>query len=87
MSIINQKVQKSFIEIVKQYKTIANLGKSIINTNKKIKKNPNMDMFQMEQIHVRQREKIEAFEKLTRKTNKDWKRNRLSIQKYWTGID
>ena len=77
----------TFIEIVKQYKKLTSLGNSIIKTNRKIKKNPNMNTFHMEEIHIRQRNKIETFEKLTRKVNKDWEKNNLCIQKYWTGYD
>ena len=80
---------KSFIELMKQYKKVTRLGGTIIKTHKRLKDSYhlNLNSAQIEDIHNRQRKRIESIEALIKKTEKDWKKHSQSIQKYWTGID
>ena len=71
-----------FDHIINNYRSIYRLGMKIINHKHQIKYVPdaNIDL-----ENNKQQERIEKFEKMVKKTNREWKLNKRSINEYWTG--
>ena len=71
-----------FQNIVSNLKQLTKLGDKIISHKKNV---THMCQNLANKENNRQYERIEEFEKLFKTTTKEWKRNRGSINKYWTG--
>jgi len=71
-----------FIRLVNNYGRIHTLGKQIIKHKKNVNHIPK---YKLDHAFEKQHRKLEEFEKLTNKANKDWKNNQSSINEFWTG--
>ena len=74
---------KTFINIVNKTKTLAALGDKIIQNHVNIS---NICPNKLDEFNKMQYNTISDFEKLFSKLEKDWKYNKKSINKYWTGL-
>tara|TARA_Y100000741_G_scaffold363700_1_gene352587 strand:- start:997 stop:1221 length:225 start_codon:yes stop_codon:yes gene_type:complete len=71
-----------FDHIIYNYRSIYRLGMKIINHKHQIKYVPDVNI---DVENNKQQERIEKFEKMVKKTNREWKLNKRSINEYWSG--
>lgn len=73
----------SFKQIVKNYRQVYRLGNQIIQHKKMITQIPVKDR---EKEFLKQEQRIENFEKLTKKANTQWNKYKHTVDTYWTGF-
>tara|TARA_B100000780_G_scaffold68413_1_gene45293 strand:- start:863 stop:1081 length:219 start_codon:yes stop_codon:yes gene_type:complete len=69
-----------FGHIVNNYRVLYNLGMKIINHKSRIKFVPYTAL-----ENAKQDARIQKFERLLKNNQQDWKKNKNSINEYWTG--
>ena len=69
-----------FGHIVNNYRVLYNLGMKIINNKSRIKFVPCTAL-----ENAKQDARIQKFERLLKNNQQDWKKNKNSINEYWTG--
>ena len=75
-------MSSSFVRIVNNYGRLHKLGKQIINHKKHVNHIPK---HKLDIAFNKQEEKIMQFEKLIKTSHKNWKKNKTSINEFWTG--
>lgn len=71
-----------FEHILNNYRSIYRLGLKIINHKQQIKYVPSINV---DYENNKQQERIEKFEKMIKKSHREWKLNKRCINEYWTG--
>ncbi len=71
-----------FDHIVNNYRVLYNLGMKIINHKSHIKFVPYVNI---DSENAKQDARIQKFEHILKNNNRDWKKNKNSINEYWTG--
>ena len=72
----------SFVRIVNNYGRLYKLGKKIIKHKQNITHIPRN---KLNSAFEKQEVNIEKFEKLTKRSHNNWKKNKTSINEFWTG--
>ena len=74
---------KSFTKIVKNYETVARIGKEIIGHKDLIRRTAPENL---DREFQKQEARINKFRKVAQKAEEDWKHNPYSVNSYWTGL-
>lgn len=75
--------KRSFLNVVKNYEKLSSLGREIINHKKIVIATPHD---RVDEEHRNQEEMIEMFHKQLKKSNKYWRKNKGTINEFWTGL-
>ena len=73
----------NFLKIVRNYEYAYKLGKDIINHRDIIIKTAPT---KLDEEFKKQEERIQEFFRITKKSEQEWKKNKYSINEYWTGL-
>ena len=73
----------SFLTVVKNYEKLSRLGREIINHKEFV---TSMPYEHIHNEHRKQEERIDMFHKQVNKSNKYWRRNKETINEFWTGL-
>ena len=73
----------SFVRVVKNYGKVFNLGKQIIKHKEAINFIPPE---KRDEEFIKQEKRIDEFFESIKNAEKDWKKNKDSINTYWTGL-
>lgn len=74
---------RSFLTVVKNYEKLARLGREIITHKEFVITMPHESIYEEQ---MKQENRIEMFHKQVNKSNKYWRRNKETINEFWTGL-
>lgn len=74
---------RSFLTVVKNYEKLARLGREIITHKEFVIAMPQERIYEEQ---IKQENRIEMFHKQVNKSNKYWRRNKETINEFWTGL-
>ena len=75
--------RRSFLTVVKNYEKLARLGREIIEHKEFVIAMPQERIYEEQ---MKQENRIEMFNKQVNKSNKYWRKNKETINEFWTGL-
>ena len=76
-------MSRSFVQIVKNYENVLRIGKEIIKHKEVVSSIPKS---KLDEEFRKQEDLIDSFFNETAVAHREWKKNKNSVNEYWTGL-